>query len=371
MLGFDPRAARVTWTIFLVALILYLVFLARHTLVMFILALFFAYTIYPLVNLIDRYTPKGFSRLYSLILVYVLLIALLSTAGAWLFTNVADEAVRLGQHLPELVKEKQKMLTEMPLPGWLAPIRQQVANYFSDYAQNGADQVLPILKKTGASVMQFVGSLGILILVPILSFMMLKDANEMRQNILRSIESGPYRRFFDGLIDDLDFLLARYIRSLVLLAMATLTVYSIFFQIVGVPYGFLLAGVAALLEFIPFLGPLSAAALALLVSATNGYPHLVWLLFFFLGYRMFQDYVLSPYLMSEGIELHPLLVILGALAGEQVGGVMGMFLSVPVLAAARVLLVRIRKLQQTPFPAAAVAPPPVMSTPAVQPPVQV
>jgi predicted PurR-regulated permease PerM len=55
---------------------------------------------------------------------------------------------------------------------------------------------------------------------------------------------------------------------------------------------------------------------------------------------LIQDYVLQPYLMSSGVALHPLLVIFGVLAGEQVGGVPGMFLSIPVLATLRVIYVR-------------------------------
>jgi predicted PurR-regulated permease PerM len=63
---------------------------------------------------------------------------------------------------------------------------------------------------------------------------------------------------------------------------------------------------------------------------------------FLAAYRLFQDYVLSPYLMSEEIELHPVLVIIGILGGEQIGGVPGMFLAVPLLAAARLFMQKVR-----------------------------
>ena len=62
----------------------------------------------------------------------------------------------------------------------------------------------------------------------------------------------------------------------------------------------------------------------------------------YLGLPAFQDYVLNPYLMSEGVEVSPLLVIVGLLAGEQLGGVTGIFLSVPVLAALKIILIRAR-----------------------------
>jgi predicted PurR-regulated permease PerM len=69
---------------------------------------------------------------------------------------------------------------------------------------------------------------------------------------------------------------------------------------------------------------------------------LIWLLIFIIAYRMFQDYVLNPMLMSEGVEVSPLLIIVGLLAGDELAGVTGIFLSVPVLAAIKVLFVRMR-----------------------------
>jgi predicted PurR-regulated permease PerM len=59
---------------------------------------------------------------------------------------------------------------------------------------------------------------------------------------------------------------------------------------------------------------------------------------------MFADYVLNPYLMSSGIELHPLLVLLAVLAGETLAGVPGMFFSIPVIAILRVIYLNLRRL---------------------------
>ena len=114
-----------------------------------------------------------------------------------------------------------------------------------------------------------------------------------------------------------------------------------FFYFMGITYALLLGVTAGLLEVIPFVGPLIAAFAVLAVSAFSGYAHLAWLLLFIVGYRLFQDYVLNPYLMSAGIEVPPLLVILGLLAGEQVGGIVGVFLAVPVVAAVKIVYLQI------------------------------
>ena len=128
-------------------------------------------------------------------------------------------------------------------------------------------------------------------------------------------------------------------RALLILSIATFAVYSTVFSLMGIPYALLLGVLGGLLEAIPFVGPLTAAAVVLLVSAFSGYAHLLWLLGFIVAYRVFQDYVLNPYLMSAGMEVSPLLVIMALLAGEQAGGVAGIFLAVPVAAALKIILV--------------------------------
>jgi predicted PurR-regulated permease PerM len=132
-------------------------------------------------------------------------------------------------------------------------------------------------------------------------------------------------------------------RALTILSLFTLTFFSFYLSVTRVPYALLLAAIAGMLEFIPMIGPLTAATAIVVVSLFSGYPHVLWILIFMGVYRLFQDYVLSPRLMSEGMELHPLLVMFGVFAGGEIGGVAGTFLSVPVLALARILYTRLER----------------------------
>jgi predicted PurR-regulated permease PerM len=78
------------------------------------------------------------------------------------------------------------------------------------------------------------------------------------------------------------------------------------------------------------------------VSAISD-SHALAVLIFLLAYRVFQDYILSPHLMGQGVEVHPLLVLFGVFAGAEVAGIPGTFLSVPLLALVRIVYLRIRK----------------------------
>jgi predicted PurR-regulated permease PerM len=86
----------------------------------------------------------------------------------------------------------------------------------------------------------------------------------------------------------------------------------------------------------------------MLASLFAGYAHPFLLLGFLVGWRLIQDYVTSPFVMARGVELHPALVIFGVLAGGEIAGVPGMFLSIPVMAAAPVIWRRLHALRAAP-----------------------
>jgi predicted PurR-regulated permease PerM len=125
--------------------------------------------------------------------------------------------------------------------------------------------------------------------------------------------------------------------------LATFLFFLAALGMMGVPYSLLLSALAAISELVPVAGPLTAGLTIMAVATFAGYPYLGLVLLFLGGYRLFLDYALTPYLMGQGVELPPLAIIFGVLAGEQIGGILGMFLSIPALATLRILYVRYRK----------------------------
>jgi predicted PurR-regulated permease PerM len=150
------------------------------------------------------------------------------------------------------------------------------------------------------------------------------------------------RRLARQIFADMHSVLQNYVRALVILALITFAVYSSVLKFLGVEYELLLAGLAAVLEFIPVIGPAIGLVVILVVSIVTSSGAVVWVLVFWGIYRLFQDYVLNPYLMKSGLEIHPLLVLFGVLAGDQIGGVPGMFFSVPVIAMIKVIYSKVR-----------------------------
>ena len=140
-----------------------------------------------------------------------------------------------------------------------------------------------------------------------------------------------------GIVDDLNEMLAHFILSQLILAGISLVVYSIFFSILRFPYALILALAAGIMEFIPVVGPLVAAVAILGVGFLTSYPHLWMMLLFFAIWRVTQDYVVAPRVMGNKLELHPLAAIVAVLMGGELGGVLGVYLSIPVAATIRII----------------------------------
>jgi predicted PurR-regulated permease PerM len=344
MLGIDRRAAGYTFTAAMVLLLMWLVYLVRSTLFVFILALLFAYLLSPLVNLLDRVLP-GRTRTPALALSYVIFVGLSALLAIEIGSTVVDQATSLAKRFPDMLASLQQPAPHTPpavnslKDEVVGKLRQQVLLRSNDFVSS--------LPQYGLKFLSVASDLIYVVIIPILAFFFLKDANEMRVHILELADRGPRRKLLDEIMADINLLLAHYMRALFGLSLAAFTAYSIFFSIMGVPYGILLAAIAGMLEFIPMLGPLTASAAIILVAGVAG-AHVLAIVIFLLVYRLMQDYVLSPYLMGKGVELHPLLVLFGVFAGAEIAGVAGTFLSVPVLALVRILYLRSRKSRLAP-----------------------
>ena len=345
MLGIDPRAARAAWTVFLIALIVATAYAIRTTLAVFMIALLFAYLLMPVVGLVERFTPRRVSQNVALAIVYLALLGALVALGITVGSRIVEEANGLATRLPDLLKNRQWIDT-LPLPVWLEPLRARLSETLQEELDSGGKNVMPIVKTLGGHLFSGVRYVLYIVLVPILAFFFLKSGHEMRQNVVESFVDGRRRMILDEIFSDLNRLLGRYIRAMVFLSLSSFIANVLFLGISGAPYAVLLAGLCALGEFLPVVGAAASAVLVLLVTGLSGYSHLLAYGLFWILFRMFQDYVMSPYLMGKGVEINPLLVLFGVLAGEQIAGIPGMFFSVPVIASLRVVFVRLQRSRQ-------------------------
>ncbi|MEZ5353457.1 MAG: AI-2E family transporter [Bryobacteraceae bacterium] len=344
MLGLDLRAARAAWTVIATVLVVAGVYVLRDVILLFILALLLAYLLTPIVDFVDRIASRRrLPRNGSLLAVYLVFLATIVSLATAVGARVADEGYDLATKIPAYLKDPAQ-IDALPVPWWLKQHRTAIVEWFSEQMETHSKDLMSMVGKTARSLVGALGSVVFVVLAPILSFFFLKDGVALRHWFIELLgqQAGG---MVEGILDDVHRLLVLYIRALVALGLCTFACFAVVLGVMGVPYTLLLSLLAGFVEFIPAAGPLFAAAVILLVSAIAGYPHMAWVVIFLIVYRLFLDYVLQPHFLGQGVALPPLVIIFGVLAGEQLAGVPGMLLCIPVMAVIRILIVRYQKAQ--------------------------
>jgi len=333
----DARTARVLITVLLFALGLGFLYAARQTLIAFLFAIFFAYLMSPLVSHLEKLL-RGRAR--AIAVIYVLLLGLVVLFFVSTGPRIGRESARLSQSLPALSRLSSGQIAQQlgEEHGWNA----RLVELAHDYLASHSNEIEKMAQALGLWVADVAKQAWLLVIVPVLSIFFLKDGQAFSQILLHLVQSRPQRELLQGVLSDLNQMLAHFIRAQLSLAALTLVAYSSALGLMRMPYALVLGSIGGLLEFIPVIGPLLAALIIIGVSLLASYPHWLGLIVFLGFWRLIQDYVISPRIMGHSMELHPLAAIFGVMAGGEVAGILGIFLSIPVMASLRIVFRRWR-----------------------------
>jgi predicted PurR-regulated permease PerM len=331
---FDKKTAQALLTVLVFVLALMFLYVAWRAIITFLFAIFFAYILEAPVSRLQRWL-KG-SRPAAIAVVYLLFAGVLFVTFSLLGPPVMDEAQKLMQQAPELGERitSGNLIKQLGAKhGWNGATMDMINHYLDNHRGEmiGATQNLIV------RAVKTVQSMWWLVLVPIFAIFFLKDGHQLSQNIINSVADSRNRRMVADTVQEMDSMLGHFIRAQLTLAMLAMVVVTFVLSIMRVPYAFALGPAAGALEFIPVVGPAVGGLAVLVVALLSGYNHIWWLLIFLLVWRCIQDYVTSPRIMGNTLELHPLTVLFGVFAGGEVAGVIGVFLSIPVLATLRIL----------------------------------
>src|SRR5260221_3696702 len=329
---------RIILILLAVAALLWIVYKLTTVLLLVVLSVFFAYLVAPLVDLAqrpiriggrERVIPRGL----AIGIVYVVLFLGIGLAIYFL-------APQLGAQFPEFKQQATAYYKT------ITSASDRLNQYFMQHRMPEGivkainNTVLGVIARGGElASAAFERMLGWIIfipwwvLIPILSFFFLKDADSFRRSVLAMLPRGRLRWRGDEFFQDINSTLAAYIRAQLTACLLIGAICSIGFALLGLPSPLVLGLIAGMLEFVPLIGPLVVAILAILLALLHSGFGLAFEVLIFLGVlRIIQDYVIYPRLIGQGIHLHPLAVILAILAGAEIAGVAGIFLAIPVIA---------------------------------------
>jgi predicted PurR-regulated permease PerM len=333
----DQRTTAVARTLAIFIVIAAFVWGARDTIVAFIFAVFFAYVFEPLVSWLQRNEKisRG-SRGIAIAEVYLILAMACTAIGFGAGPHIAVEGRQLISAAPSLIDKlgSGRLIHEIGASrGWSYETQIRIERF----TQEHRTEILSFVQQVGIRAGALFANIFWLVLIPILAVFFLKEGKQMAESFFGGIVLTPKARLFlHSTLKDINDMAAHYIRAQLLLAALSMVAYTAVLGLAKVQYGTILGVFAGILEFIPIIGPLVGAVTVLVVAFLTGF-HYIWLLVLFLGaWRIVQDYVNSPFLMHRSVKLHPLGVIFAVLAGGEIAGFIGVYLSIPLAAALQI-----------------------------------
>jgi predicted PurR-regulated permease PerM len=309
---------------------------------MIVLAIFFAYLINPLVELIRKpfagSYPKLMPQTLAIGLSFLLVFSVLGIGIYYLAPGISRQAQAFVENVPTYTTSVQSAINDFNRRLDRMRINDSVQTQINEridlFLEGAGTFVTTIL---GMSAVYALISLPWLILVPILAFFFLKDAHLFKVGLLRVVPVGDWRTRVESVMTDVNHTLTAYTRAQLISCFLIAVICTIGFYLLGNDYALLLGILAGVLELVPLLGPLTLAILATMVAGLESGWQSMWTVVFLGVLRIMQDYVIYPRIIREGIHLHPLAVILSVLAGEQVAGIPGVFIAIPLVALLTVL----------------------------------
>jgi predicted PurR-regulated permease PerM len=193
-----------------------------------------------------------------------------------------------------------------------------------------------IEKMTGTAERLATTGIGAVVVIPILAIFFLSAGESLADQVIHLVSTKENYEDFCSLAAELNTMLRHYIRAKVTLGGLSLAYVSIASLTLGFPHPLALGVLAGTLEFIPIAGWMIAATTIVSLGALI-HAHWIWMAVLLGLWRMLMDYGIAPRVMGHELEIHPLLAIFTLMAGAAVGGFVGVYLALPVVAALRVV----------------------------------
>lgn len=176
-----------------------------------------------------------------------------------------------------------------------------------------------------------VGSLGLAIAVLVSSFY-LSISRDGVERFIKAVLPGNYEKMALRIYERSRKKIGFWFQTQVLLSLLLGLLVWGALALLGVKHAFILGIFAAVLEIVPFVGPIISGAVAVLAAFSTSVSLAFYTLLVFLAIQQLESHALVPLLMRRSVGLHPVIVIISILIGAEVGGFLGVLIAVPAAA---------------------------------------
>ena len=337
-----------------VLIIVFTLYLARAALFPFIVSIVLAELLYPFVEFLERWIPgrrrfPGVARVVSILLIYVLFIALVALILYLTLSSIISEGSKFIESLPQLIEQARVTIEDL-----YAQYSDRIPEEFITQIQGMiessvgviGDAALSVALSAISGVVSTVSFVIGLIIVPILLFYLLKDKDELLDDVYRPLAPGveAHTRNVLGIIHGV---IGSYIRAQLISVSVVGILVFVGLTLLGIEFALILGILAAIFAIIPIVGAIIGAVPGVLFALANDPDKVVWVLLVYVVAQLLESNVVTPRLQANAVRLHPVMVMAILVIAADIAGVWGMIAGVPIVAAARDVFVYFQK-QWTP-----------------------
>lgn len=303
----------------------------------FIISAFITYLLHPIV---ERLHAGGLHRGAAVFIIYIIFFGGLGLAIYKGLPEIVKQIKDLSVSIPALAEQYKGFvaLIQEKTSAWPEGIQDRVdAGIVS--VEKGLDEMLTNVL---SSMVEIVNSIFTIALIPFISFYMLKDYKSIKKAVWY-LTPRKWRQGGILFLRDVDQSLGSYIRGQLLVCVLIGSTTSLLFWLFHMKYPLLLGLIIGITNVIPYFGPVIGAIPSVIIASTISLKMMIISVSIVFAMQFLEGNVLSPLIVGKSLHMHPLMIMLALFAGEELGGIIGMILAVPILAVIKVGLLHIRK----------------------------
>lgn len=330
---------KLTVTLLLIALTLFLLYRFRVVLAPLILAIILAYVLSPLAAILIR--RLGINRTLATVLIYFVLFALIFALPLSVIPPLVDQTTELNLDIQRFLMAVEELLEyRYEVAGQVIDLDflfQQLVGSLQGIAE-------PIFGQTLLLAFDVITSLVWIVFILVVSFYLVKDGPKLR-DWLEKFTPPLFRSDYVRLREEINQIWSSFFRGQIVLGLVVASIITMVGFFVGLPFALAMGVLAGILELLPSIGHgiwlFIASLLALFLGSTwLPIPNWIFTLLIIGLHIVFQQFdrnYLIPRIIGRRPQLPPLVIILGIVTGAVLAGVLGIFLAAPTIASARVV----------------------------------
>lgn len=329
-------------------------FLLRGLVIPIALAALLAYFLNPLAARIQGFGIRRTVAVTALFAGFVLLVVFLAAVVAPRFRA---EGAALISNLPSLARTLEVGIDGLQVE--MAKSYPQTQRFLPKEARHEGWLLELIEERMGnaSEMLAHVGLIAFIVgLTPIFAFFFLRDGGVIVAYLIDRLRPAHIETTV-AVWCEIDRIIGKYLRGLALDALVIGALATVGLWLVGAPYPLLLGAFTTLVNPLPYLGTVLSVGVAAVVALANGQPvgRIGWIVAVYVIIRILDDLVVAAITIGGSVHMHPMLVLVSILVGEQTLGLLGMVAAVPLVTVvketARLLLEHRRNLARPHVPA--------------------